>query len=737
MTLQDSEAGAHIYALPAGTRLQNYRIDKTRGNGGFGITYIATDTENGETVAIKEYLPNEIAVRVSNSTVRARASDHQKLFNDGVFAFLEEAKRIARVVHPNIMEVKKFFTTNGTGYIALRYEQGETVKERLDKPIPEKLVRLLLDGILQGLIALHEHDSALLHRDIKPSNIILSRNRNEHQETPVLIDFGAAREFRNRHSQSVTALVSAGYSPIEQYGIGGPQGPWTDIYALGATAYRCVTKKTPPDSLQRHDDDKLVAAAIEAKGKYSDDLLRLIDWMIMVKPSDRPQSARLVLQALRSAKPNIGSAPRSITGKGLRAVSSDGPEHFVLQFERPPSSPKYGIAFKVMPPAKFLAPGTGSRFQDRPHFFKLDVVEGEQGQIGFRAGPDIRRRLRRGSEVAILSEDGAVDASVRWPLLSGAKPPGFGIAFIVATLLFLAASVAAAMNIGVIQDLICEKTGFCTAQQLLFKTTQQCVQGKPSCGIGACLGDFRNKAVMPRLIDRMTKIEVVASAACRSEDETEFNKATTCANQKQSTNICDVAACYASYQSAYPDGNHIGEARTAATAAQQACVLRNVIPTRRPSAPQAQPRNGDPQAGPPAPIPTPQPTAPAPAPATPRAQQTPPTPPAPPAVALPDGTYNAVRTFVEQKSTTDPLSCPPSTNLQVTVSGSNIRFESQEANTGITRKWKGNVSADGKITFVGSDATPPMFNYYTIFGNYSNAEINSKFCGKGYLKITR
>ena len=205
-TLQDS-AGAHGYGLPNGTQLQEFRIEKVLGHGGFGITYLARDTSHDdEAVAIKEYLPAELAMRVSNSTVRARSPSDQKMFNDGVFSFLEEARRIARVVHPNIMAVKKFFTMNGTAYIVLEYERGETVKQRAERPMSEKVVRSILDGVLQGLVAIHGHGSALLHRDIKPANIILSRSRSDRELTPVLIDFGAAREFRNRNSRSVTAL---------------------------------------------------------------------------------------------------------------------------------------------------------------------------------------------------------------------------------------------------------------------------------------------------------------------------------------------------------------------------------------------------------------------------------------------------------------------------------------------------------------------------------------------------
>jgi outer membrane biosynthesis protein TonB len=198
-----------------------------------------------------------------------------------------------------------------------------------------------------------------------------------------------------------------------------------------------------------------------------------------------------------------------------------------------------------------------------------------------------------------------------------------------------------------------------------------------------------------------------------------------------------VDACYSTYRSSFPNGEHLREARTDAEAARQACQLAASVPQRPQSPPPAAgatptptptPTRRPPPAAAPAPTPAPAPS-PAPAPA--------PTPAPTPSAALPDGTYMAVRTFVEAKSQSDPASCPPSTNIQVTVQGNVIRFENYESNTGITRKWKGTVLADGKIAFLGSDASPPTTNYLTILGDYRSAEITSKFCGKGYFKITR
>jgi WD40 repeat protein len=312
----------HMYALPTGTLLQEFRIDTLLGHGGFGITYRAFDTDLHKAVAIKEYLPNDLASRVSDSTVRARSRDDQQQFEQGVAAFLDEARLVARVRHRNIMEVLRFFKLNGTGYIVLGYEEGRTLKQRLDDgPLAEGELRHLLGGLLDGLEALHAE--AILHRDIKPSNIILSDSRVPGERAvPVLIDFGAARDFRSRHSRSVTTIVAPGYAPPEQYGIGGQAGPWSDLYALGATAYRCVTGEAPPEALRRLRKDPFVSAVTAATGRYDESLLRLIDRMLSVDEVDRPQSAAEVKAALRSRSVPVQTRDRRLAADGSAARTS-------------------------------------------------------------------------------------------------------------------------------------------------------------------------------------------------------------------------------------------------------------------------------------------------------------------------------------------------------------------------------------------------------------------------------
>ena len=314
-------SGSHYFALPAGSKLYEFEIEAVLGHGGFGITYRATDTLLQETVAIKEFLPNELAVRISDATVRAKSERDQPDFDAGLKSFLEEARVMARFRHPRIVHVRRFFELHGTGYIVLDYEHGKTLSERLSEgPVAEPELRSLLSGVLDGLEVIH--DRAILHRDLKPNNVMLREDG-----APVIIDFGAARDFQARHSRSITAIATAGYAPPEQYGVGGQQGPWSDLYAVGAIAYRAVSGEPPVDSLRRLRKDPLVPAVVAGAGKYDGVLLRTIDWMLKIDEAERPVSVAQVREALRGGAipmvgPEVGGAA-SYTSK-VRASSSAG-----------------------------------------------------------------------------------------------------------------------------------------------------------------------------------------------------------------------------------------------------------------------------------------------------------------------------------------------------------------------------------------------------------------------------
>ena len=297
--------GAHHFALSPGTKLLEFEIEAVLGHGGFGITYRALDTTLRETVAVKEYFPNALAGRVSSITVSAKSETDQEDFAGGLKAFLEEARLITRFRHPNIVHVRRFFEMHGTGYIVLDYERGRTLSQRLGAgPVPEAELRGILAGLLAGLEAMHER--AILHRDLKPSNVIIREDG-----TPVLIDFGAARDFAGRNSRSITAIAAPGYSPPEQYGVGEQQqGPWTDLYSLGAIAYRCVTGTVPIDSLRRLRKDPLIPATIAAAGKYDPALLGTIDWMLKLEERERPASVAEVRAGLSSRMPRASQRIR-------------------------------------------------------------------------------------------------------------------------------------------------------------------------------------------------------------------------------------------------------------------------------------------------------------------------------------------------------------------------------------------------------------------------------------------
>jgi len=294
----------HLHALPSGYQLNEYRIERVIGSGGFGITYYAWDTHLDKPVAIKEYLPNEFAVRVDGITVSPKSTaDHQD-YQWGLERFLDEARTLARFRHANLNEVHRFFEAHGTAYLVLEYIEGETLADllaregRLDQ---DRLLRLLRE-MLSGLEEVHK--AGFVHRDVKPGNIMLRRDGSS-----VLLDFGAARQAIGQRSQAVTSILTPGYAPIEQYDQKADDvGPWTDLYALGMVAYRCISGVRDHDLLDavargrlqykgQSDQDMLPAASL-GRGRYDEALLDAIDWAIKVGEDERPPSASAMRDAL-------------------------------------------------------------------------------------------------------------------------------------------------------------------------------------------------------------------------------------------------------------------------------------------------------------------------------------------------------------------------------------------------------------------------------------------------------
>ena len=308
----------YIHALTSGTVLADYRIERILGEGGFGITYLARDDTLRKAYAIKEYLPDEFAVRVADNTVLPKSSSSKVDFAWGMERFLDEARTLATFDHPNLNQVYRFFEANGTAYMVLAYEKGETLAQRLNrcKTLPEADVLVLLRALLSGLSMIHE--KSVIHRDIKPNNIIIREDG-----TPVLLDFGAARAAIGHRSKSITSILTPGYAPVEQYDLTSDDlGPWTDLYALGMVAYRCVTGLANNElldaiaraRLQRKGelDKDIVPATILSAGKYSPALLRAIDHAIQIDEEARPQSASALLAELSGDEATIVDSPRSV-----------------------------------------------------------------------------------------------------------------------------------------------------------------------------------------------------------------------------------------------------------------------------------------------------------------------------------------------------------------------------------------------------------------------------------------
>lgn len=282
----------HRNSLQPGYKLHWYRIIKILGHGGFGITYLAHDTNLDQQVAIKEYLPTDLAVREGDISVHPVSEEHRESYEWGLERFISEARTLAKFKHPNIVRVLSVFTENNTAYMIMEYEHGEPMDALLKnrKTIEEKKLKSILMPMLDGLEQVHKE--GFIHRDIKPPNIYIRTDGS-----PVLLDFGSARQSLGIQTKTLTTLVSPGYAPFEQYtSKSDKQGPWTDIYGLGATLYRAVTGIGPIDAMDRSEallhtnKDVYVSASKIAHDKYSKEFLAAIDHALMFKTDERPQS---------------------------------------------------------------------------------------------------------------------------------------------------------------------------------------------------------------------------------------------------------------------------------------------------------------------------------------------------------------------------------------------------------------------------------------------------------------
>jgi len=313
-------AAAHRNALPLRSMLHEYRIDQILGAGGFGISYLAADTHLEKQVAIKEYFPAELAMRSAQGEVLANSAARDADYRWGLERFLQEARTLAKFSHAHIVRVLRYFAANGTAYMVMDYEQGEALKTRLlrsPRP-PEAELKRLAAPLLDGLRAVHA--SGILHRDIKPDNIVVRADGS-----PVLIDFGAARHALAGETRSLTAVLTPGYAPLEQYSGQGKQGPWTDLYALAGVLYRAVTDQAPPDAVARMKSDPVAARLAQEKTRYGGPFLKAIEWALDPDEKRRPQSVDEWNEALVEGKPPSDATVPIPTEAYAKTVRLDKP----------------------------------------------------------------------------------------------------------------------------------------------------------------------------------------------------------------------------------------------------------------------------------------------------------------------------------------------------------------------------------------------------------------------------
>ncbi|MDP5008093.1 MAG: serine/threonine protein kinase, partial [Glaciimonas sp.] len=285
--------------LPKGTRLTDFKILGVIGEGGFGIVYFAFDKSLRRMVAIKEYMPGALAGRGANQKVMVRSGQHQETFAIGLKSFINEARLLAQFDHPALIKVYRFWEQNNTGYMAMRYYEGRTLRsvvKNAPESVTEEWLKSILKPMLEALDAMYRLN--ILHRDISPDNIMIQKTGEA-----VLLDFGAARQVIGDMTHSLTVILKPGYAPIEQYADDTTmkQGAWTDIYSLCAVMYFTITGKAPATSMARMIKDPMMPLAGVAEYQacgFSCHFLAAIDAGLAVNPEERPQSIEAFRQFL-------------------------------------------------------------------------------------------------------------------------------------------------------------------------------------------------------------------------------------------------------------------------------------------------------------------------------------------------------------------------------------------------------------------------------------------------------
>jgi eukaryotic-like serine/threonine-protein kinase len=309
--------------LPDGLEIAGYRIVKKIASGGFSIVYLAYD-EDGNAVAIKEYLPSSLALRQPGELVPAISADNLPVFRIGLKCFFEEGRALARISHPNVVSVVNFFRANDTVYMVMAYESGRSLQDHIlrrrdkgERPlVSERFICKMFNQVMNGLREVHANK--LLHLDLKPANIYLRMDG-----TPILLDFGAARQTLKTDMPKLYPMYTPGFAPPELYTKNGNLGPWTDIYSIGASMFACMVGAPPQPADQRKANDKMEDHFRKLENMYSRELIQVIRWSLRIDPLERPQSVFALQKALREPVPEQKEAALldKVSGK-LRGLFS-------------------------------------------------------------------------------------------------------------------------------------------------------------------------------------------------------------------------------------------------------------------------------------------------------------------------------------------------------------------------------------------------------------------------------
>ncbi len=276
--------------LPPGTTIGGYRIVRRVAAGGFGVVYQASGADD-EQVAIKEYLPATLTSRAPGALTPQVEPDKLSLYRLGLKSFFEEGRSLAQISHPAVVSVMNFFRENETVYMVMNYLEGASLQDfivlardlKQPKVFRESTVRSLFEEVLRGLRIVHQHK--MLHLDIKPANIFITND-----DKAVLIDFGAAREVLSKEGNFIRPMYTPGFAAPEMYRRDSTMGPWTDIYAIGACMYACMHGYPPSEAPQRKAQDPMAQSIKRLQGVYSDNLIEVVQWCMMMDPLKRPQS---------------------------------------------------------------------------------------------------------------------------------------------------------------------------------------------------------------------------------------------------------------------------------------------------------------------------------------------------------------------------------------------------------------------------------------------------------------